>query len=234
LKSDKRVALVTGASRGIGAAAAVALAGTGVHVVITARSPGGLDETDDAIRAAGGTATLLPLDLADAKSLDLIGPSLFERFGRLDILVHAAAALGKLTPAPHILPKDFDTVVTVNLAATWRLICTCAPLLIAAEAGRAVFLTDSLADTPRAYWGAYGATKAAMQHLALSWAAETLRTRCRVNAFDPGIVGTRLRAEAMPGEPSASLTQPADVAAAIVALCSEAETRHGEVVRQTP
>ena len=233
MKFAQRVALVTGASRGIGAAAAIALAQAGVHVVITARSPGGLDETDDAIRAAGGTATLLPLDLADAKSLDLIGPSLFERFGRLDILVHAAAALGKLTPTPHILPKDFDTAMTVNMAATWRLICTCAPLLIAAEAGRAVFLTDSLADAPRAYWGAYGATKAAMQHLALSWAAETLRTRCRVNLFDPGVVGTRLRAEAMPGEPSASLRQPADVVAGIVALCSEAETRHGAVVRQT-
>ena len=226
-----RVALVTGASRGIGAATAIALARTGAHVVITARTPGGLEETDDAIRAAGGMATLLPLDLAATGSVDLLGPSLFERFGRLDVLVHAAAALGRLTPVPHILPGDFDTVVTVNLASAWRLISTCAPLLLAAEAGRAVFLTDSLAERPRAYWGAYGATKAAMQHLALSWAAETVQTRCRVNLFDPGVVGTRLRAAAMPGEPSAGLRQPGEVAPALVALCGEAETRHGEIVR---
>ncbi len=140
---DGRVAFVTGASRGIGAAAAVALARRGVHVVITARTQGGLEETDDAIRAAGGTATLLPLDLLDGDALDTVGPSLLERFGRLDILVHAAGALGRLTPAPHILPQDFATTTAVNWRATWRLIRTCGPLLQAAEAGRAVFLTDS-------------------------------------------------------------------------------------------
>jgi NAD(P)-dependent dehydrogenase (short-subunit alcohol dehydrogenase family) len=226
-----RVAFVTGASRGIGAAAAVALARRGVHVVITGRSPGGLEETDDAIRGAGGTATLLPLELGDGAALDLVGPSLLERFGRLDVLVHAAASLGKLTPAPHILPKDFETVVAGNFASTWRLIRTCGPLLLAAEAGRAVFLTDSLADAPRAYWGLYGATKAATQHLALSWAAETRRTPCRVNLFDPGVVGTRLRAEAMPGENRNTLVQPGDVADEIADLCMPGETRHGDVVR---
>jgi NAD(P)-dependent dehydrogenase (short-subunit alcohol dehydrogenase family) len=226
-----RVAFVTGASRGIGAAAAVALARRGVHVVITGRSPGGLEETDDAIRAVGGTATLLPLELADGAALDLVGPSLLERFGRLDVLVHAAASLGKLTPAPHILPKDFETVVAGNFASTWRLIRTCGPLLLAGEAGRAVFLTDSLADEPRAYWGLYGATKAATQHLALSWAAETRRTACRVNLFDPGVVGTRLRAEAMPGENRNVLVQPGDVADELAELCAPVETRHGEVVR---
>lgn len=231
MTDSRRIGLVTGASRGIGAAAAVALAATGVHVVLTARTPGGLEETDDCIRAAGGTATLLPMDLADTTSLDRIGPSLYERFGRLDVLVHAAAALGKLTPVPHILPGDFEAVVATNLAAAWRLIATCAPLLLAAPAGRAVFVTDGLADAPRAYWGAYGATKAAMQHLARSWAAETRQTRCRVNLFDPGIVATRLRAEAMPGEVGASLRQPAEVAAALAALCDPAETRHGETVR---
>ncbi len=226
-----RVAFVTGASRGIGAAAAIALARRGVHVVITGRSPGGLEETDDAIRAAGGTATLLPLELADGAALDSVGPSLLERFGRLDVLVHAAASLGKLTPAPHILPKDFEAVTAANFASTWRLIRTCGPLLLLAEAGRAVVLTDSLADAPRAYWGLYGATKAATQHLTLSWAEETRRTRCRVNLFDPGVVGTRLRAEAMPGENRASLVQPAAVADEIAALCEPAETRHGEMVR---
>lgn len=226
-----RIAFVTGASRGIGAAAAIALARPGVHVVITGRSPGGLEETDDAIRSAGGTATLLPLDLAEAASVDSIGPSLLERFGRLDILVHAAASLGKLTPAPHILPQDIEAVTAANFTSTWRLIRTCGPLLLAGEAGRAVFLTDSLVDQPRAYWGLYGATKAASQHLALSWAEETRRTPCRINLFDPGVVGTRLRAEAMPGEDRATLVQPAAVADQIAALCGLDETRHGVIVR---
>ncbi len=225
-----RVGLVTGASRGIGAAAAVALARTGVHVVITARTQGGLEETDDAIRAAGGTATLLPLDLMDGAALDLLGPSLLERFGRLDVLVHAAAALGRLTPAPHILPKDFETVVGVNLASGWRLIRSCGPLLAVAPAGRAVFVTDSLAARPRAYWGAYGATKAAMQHLALSWAEETRQSALRVNLFDPGVVGTRLRSEAMPGEDRAGLRTPGDVADDLVVLCGAGERRHGQIV----
>jgi NAD(P)-dependent dehydrogenase (short-subunit alcohol dehydrogenase family) len=226
-----RIAFVTGASRGIGAATAIALARRGLHVVITGRSPGGLEETDDAIRAVGGTATLLPLDLADGAALDSVGPSLLERFGRLDVLVHAAASLGKLTPAPHILPKDFETVTAANFASTWRLIRTCGPLLLVGEPGRAVVLTDSLADAPRAYWGLYGATKAATQHLTLSWAEETRRTPCRVNLFDPGVVGTRLRAEAMPGENRALLVQPANVADEIAALCELSETRHGVVVR---
>ena len=224
-----RVAFVTGASRGIGAAAAVELARAGCHVVITARTVGGLEETDDAIQAAGGTATLLPLDLADGAQLDSVGPSLLERFGRLDVLVHAAGALGKLTPAPHILPRDFSAVVAVNLEATWHLIRTCGPLLLANEAGRAVFVTDSLVNHPRAYWGLYGATKAAMHHLALSWAEEVRNTRCRVNLFDPGPVATRLRAEAMPGENPAGLATPAEVAQGLVALCMPGFNGNGEV-----
>ena len=224
-----RVGLVTGASRGIGAAAAVELARTGCHVVITARTQGGLEETDDAIRAAGGTATLLPLDLADGAQLDSLGPSLLERFGRLDTLVHAAGALGKLTPAPHILPCDFAAAVAVNVESAWRLIRTCGPLLLVGEAGRAVFVTDSLVSRPRAYWGLYGATKAAMHHLVLSWAEEVRNTRCRVNLFDPGPVATRLRAEAMPGEDPSRLRQPADVAPAIAALCDPAFEQNGLV-----
>lgn len=227
-----RVGLVTGASRGIGAAVAVALARTGCHVVITARTQGGLEETDDAIRAAGGTATLLPLDLADGAQLDSLGPSLLERFGRLDTLVHAAGALGKLTPAPHILPRDFAATVAVNLEAGWRLIRTCGPLLLVGEAGRAVFVTDGLVTRPRAYWGLYGATKAAMHHLALSWAEEVCNTRCRVNLFDPGPVATRLRAEAMPGEDTTRLRTPADVAEPIVGLCAPGHGGNGEVVAE--
>ena len=226
-----RTVLVTGASRGIGAAVAVALAAPGTHLVITARTQGGLEETDDAVRAAGGTATLLPLDLADGAQLDTLGPSLFERFRRLDALVHAAGTLGKLTPAPHILPRDYTATVAVNLESTWRLIRTCGPLLLAAEAGRAVFVTDALVQRPRAYWGLYGATKSAMHHLALSWAEEVRNTPCRVNLFEPGPVATRLRREAMPGEDFATIAQPEDVAPAIARLTAASETRNGTVIR---
>ena len=224
---DQPVALVTGASRGIGAAVSVELARRGMHVVVTARTEGGLAETDDMIRAAGGTATLLPLDLLDGAGVDAIGPSLFDRFGRLDALVHNVGALGKLTPVPHIMAADWDAVVGVNLSAAWRLIRTCAPLLLAAPAGRAVFVTTGRATQPRAYWGAYGATKAAMEHLALTWAEEVQTTALRVNLFDPGVVATRMRADAMPGENPAALAQPAAVAPALADLCCPPETRHG-------
>jgi NAD(P)-dependent dehydrogenase (short-subunit alcohol dehydrogenase family) len=228
------VALVTGASRGIGAATAVELGRRGAHVILVARTQGGLEETDDAIRAAGGTATLLPLDLQDGAGLDPVGHSVFQRFGRLDILVHNAGALGKLTPVGHIQPRDWDAVVGVNLAATWRLIRTCAPPLQAAPAGRAVFVTTGVAVAPRAYWGAYGATKAGMEHLVLTWAAEVTTTNLRINLFDPGEVATRMRADAMPGEKPATLPQPADVAPALADLCEPAEARHGQRVSAAP
>jgi NAD(P)-dependent dehydrogenase (short-subunit alcohol dehydrogenase family) len=225
------VALVTGASRGIGRAVAVELARRGAQVVITARTQGGLEETDDAIRAVGGSATLLPLDLTEGEALDRIGPSLFERFRRLDLLVGNAGALGLLTPVPHIQDRDWAEVVGVNLSAGLRLIRTCAPLLLAAEAGRAVFVTSGVVRRPAAYWGAYGATKAGLEHLVLTWAEETRRTRLRVNLFDPGVVATRLRAAAMPGEDPATLRRPEEVAPALADLCEPGEARHGEVVR---
>jgi len=228
---DKPVALVTGASRGIGAALAVELARRGMHLVITARTEGGLAEVDDAVRAGGGSATLLPLDLLDGAGLDAIGPSIFDRFGRLDVLVHNAGALGRLTPVPHILPADWNAVIGVNLSAAWRLIRSCAPVLLAAPAGRAVFLTTKRAAEPRAYWGAYGATKAALEHLALTWAQEVQTTNLRVNLFDPGPVATRMRADAFPGENPATLRKPAEVAEALARLCSAEETRHGQIVR---
>lgn len=224
------VALVTGASRGIGAATAIALARLGAHVVITARTQGGLEDTDDAIRAAGGAATLLPMDLAEQAQLDAIGPSLYQRFGRLDVLVHCAGALGRLTPVAHIMPNDWADVVAVNLATPWRLIRSCDPLLRNAPAGRAVFVTDVRARLPLAYWGAYGATKAGMENLVLTWADELRQTRLRVNLFDPGVVRSRLRANAFPGEDPATLPLPEDVAPALAALCLPNETRHGEVI----
>lgn len=227
-----RVALVTGASRGIGAAVAIELARLGAHVVATGRTEGGLEETDDAIRAAGGACTLLPLDLAEeAEQIDAIGPSLYDRFGRLDILVHAAGALGRLTPVSHITPKDWTETVAVNLTATWRLIRTAAPLLHAAEAGRAVFLTTGVARTPLAYWGAYAATKAGSENLVLTWAEELRTSRVRVNLFSPGPVATRMRRAAFPGEDQGALPKPADVAPAIAGLCKPDETRTGALVR---
>jgi NAD(P)-dependent dehydrogenase (short-subunit alcohol dehydrogenase family) len=231
---DGAIALVTGASRGIGAAAAIELARLGARVVITARTQGGLEETDDAIRALGGEATILPLDLKDGTPIDAIGPTLFQRFGRLDILVHAAGALGKLTPVSHIMPDDWAAVVAVNLSASWRLIRTCDPLLRLAPAGRAVFVTESRAREPRAYWGAMGATKAGMEHLVRTWSAEAAIARLRVNLFDPGPVATRMRSDAFPGEDRTTLPKPEAVAPALAALCLPSEQRNGALITRTP
>ena len=227
-----RVALVTGASRGIGAATAIELARRGAQVVITARTEGGLEATDDAIRALGGAATLLPLDLVkEADEVEKLGPSIYERFGRLDILVHNAGALGTLTPVAHTTPKDFSETLAVNYTAAWRLIRSCDPPLRAADAGRAVFVTTGRVARPKAYWGAYGATKAALEHLVLTWAQEVETSPLKVTLFDPGIVATRMRAAAMPGEDSSTIPQPRDVAPHIAALCMPESSTHGAVVR---
>jgi NAD(P)-dependent dehydrogenase (short-subunit alcohol dehydrogenase family) len=224
-----RVALITGASRGIGAALALHLAKLGAQCVLVARTQGGLEEVDDAIRSAGGKpATLLPFDLQKAeKDIDMIGPSIVERFGRLDILVHNAGALNKLTPVAHIEPRDWAEVMAVNLTASWRLIRSCDPPLRASDAGRAVFVTSGRVLRPRAYWGMYGAAKAGMEHLVMTWAQEVEATPLRVNLVDPGVVATKMRAAAMPGEDPSTLPQPADVAPSIAALCLPSETRHG-------
>jgi len=227
------VALVTGASRGIGAAVALELARLGAHCVLTARTQGALEELDDAIRGIGGQATLFPLDLIkDGEKLDMLGPSIVNRFGRLDVLVHAAGMLSKLTPVAHIMPRDWQDSVAINLTACWRIIRTCDPPLRAAPAGRAVVLTDALVAQPQAYWGLYGFGKAGQEHLARSWAAEVANTPLRVNLFDPGAVATKLRGMAMPGEDPASIAQPEDVAPAIAALCLPDEARNGEVIRR--
>jgi len=224
------VALVTGASRGLGAAVAVELARLGAHVVLTARTQGGLEETDDAIRAIGGAATLLALDLREPTRIDAIGPTLYQRFGRLDALVHCSAVLGKLTPVAHIQPEDWNEVVAVNMTAAWRVIRTCDPLLRHGPSGRAVFATDSRAGMPEAYWGPYGASKAAMAHLALSWAAEVATTNLRVNLFDPGPMRTRLRSQAFPGAVPESFPPPEDAAPTLAAMVLASEVRNGAVV----
>lgn len=222
-----QVALITGASRGIGRATALALAGAGAHVVLMARSQGGLEETDDMIRAAGGAATLLPLDfIKEADQLDMLGPSIVQRFGRLDILVHAAGLLAKLTPAGHIPPRDWGDSLAVNATAAYRLIRACDPPLRAAPAGRALFLHDSHAEEPTAYWSLYSSAKAAQANLVRCWAAEVAMTPLKVALVDPGPVATKLRSAGFPGEDQSKLRQPEEVGAAILALLQQ-DFAHG-------
>ncbi|MDB5366983.1 MAG: putative dependent oxidoreductase [Rhodospirillales bacterium] len=224
------VALVTGGSRGLGAATAVALAQRGAHVVLIARTVGGLEATDDAVRAVGGSATLLPLDLAKLDQLDALGPTLFERFGRLDGFIGCAAELGTLSPVAHAEPKKFDGAMTVNLTANQRLVRTLDPLLRAAPAGRAVFVTDRVGYVPTAYWGGYAVSKAALELMARAWAEETRTTNLRVNLFDPGPMSTALRRKAFPGEPDGTQVPPSARADALADLLLPTEHRHGERV----
>jgi len=225
-----RLALITGASRGLGAAVARRFAAEGAQLVLVARTVGGLEETDDAVRRAGSSATLVPLDLTDFDAIDRLGQSLHERFGRLDILVGNAAALGTLSPVGHITTRDWAAVVNLNLTANWRLLRSFDRLLRASDAGRAIFVTDALARAPKAYWGAYAATKAALETLVRVYADEVANTRIRVNLVDPGRLRTALRARAFPGEKPESLPAPESVAAAFVALAEAACARHGELI----
>jgi NAD(P)-dependent dehydrogenase (short-subunit alcohol dehydrogenase family) len=214
-----RIALVTGASRGIGAATARALAAAGAHVVAVARTIGGLEELDDAIRDAGGSATLVPLDMTDFDGLTRLAAALDERYGRLDILIGNAAVAGPSSPLDHVLPRDWDEVMRVNVTANWRLIRAMDALLRRSAAGRAVFLTSGAAHNPRAYRGLYAVSKAALEALARTYAAETAATPVRVNLFNPGPTRTRMRAQVMPGEDPMTLPPPEAVAATIVELC---------------
>lgn len=219
LPLSDRIALVTGASRGIGRASALALAEAGAHVIAVARTQGGLEELDDEIRArTGQSATLVPLDIADGDALDKLGFAIYERFQRLDVLVHAAAILGPMTPVAHIEPKHWDRVVAVNLTATYRLIRTTEPLLRAAPSARAIFLTTGRVARPKAFWGPYGATKAAMENLVRTWADELEQTKVRAALVDPGAMRTKMRAEAMPGEDPETLPDPAEIGPLIVEL----------------
>jgi NAD(P)-dependent dehydrogenase (short-subunit alcohol dehydrogenase family) len=214
-----RIALVTGASRGIGHAAALALAKAGAHVVAVARTVGGLEELDDAIKAAGGAATLVPLDLKDHDGIDRLALALHERFRKLDILVGNAGILGPLSPLGHVEAKAWDEVMAVNVTANWRLICAMDPLLKFSDAGRAVFVTSGVASMALAYWGPYAVSKSALEALARTYAAETATTNVRVNVLTPGAVRTRMRALAMPGEDPMTLETPDKVAEKIVELC---------------
>ncbi len=213
-----RIALVTGASRGIGYHLARQLGLAGAHVIAVARTSGGLEELDDEIRNGGGSATLVPLDLADMAGIDQLGGAIHERWGRLDILAANAAMLGTISPLGHVEAKTFDKVMTLNVTATWRLMRSVEPLLRASDAGRAVVLSSGAAQSCRPFWGPYTASKAAVEALARTWAAEMASTPLKINVVDPGVARTAMRAQAVPGENPETLPLPADVAAAIVPL----------------
>ena len=218
-----RIALVTGASRGIGRALALGLARRGAHVVALARTQGALDELDDEIGAMGGQATLVPCDLADFDALDRLGAALFERFGRLDVLVGNGGILGPLTPLAHADPKDWNKVMAVNVTANWRLIRSLDPLLRASSAGRALFITSGAAHRARMkpYWGPYAVSKAALEAIARTYAAETENTSSiKVMLANPGPLRTRMRALAMPGEDPATLRAPEEFAEKAISLCA--------------
>ncbi|MBR0756335.1 SDR family NAD(P)-dependent oxidoreductase [Bradyrhizobium jicamae] len=224
-----RIALVTGASRGIGYATAVALAKAGAHVVALARTQGGLEELDDEIRKAGGSATLVPLSLTDYEGIARLGLALHERHGKLDILVGNAGAPGPSSPLGHIELKPWNDVMAVNVTANFQLIRCMDPLLRVSDAGRAVFVTSGAAHKANAYLGPYAASKAAMEALVRSWAHETANTKMRVNLFSPGPIRTRMRAAVFPGEDPMTLDTPDMAAEFIVPMCQPEWTETGKL-----
>jgi len=224
-----RIALITGASRGIGYATALALARAGAHVVAVARTVGGLEELDDAVRAAGSAATLVPLDMHDYAGLYRLAAALDERHGRLDVLVGNAAMAATLSPLDHIEPKLWEEMMALNVTANWHLIRAMAALLKRSDAGRAVFVTSRAATLARAYWAPYSVSKAALNVLAQTYAAETSSTAVRVSLFDPGATRTRMRALVMPGEDPMTLPTAEEVAAQILPLCLPSCTETGRL-----
>ncbi len=227
---EGRVALVTGASRGIGRAVALRFAEEGAEVVLVARTQGALEEVDDIVRARGGSASLVPGDLTDFAMIDRMGAAVYERWGRLDVLVGNAGILGVLAPLVHVAPATWDQVIAVNLTANWRLLRSFDPLLRTSRAGRAIFVTSGVA-AGRAYWGAYAVSKGALETMVKTYAAEVAKTAVRANLVDPGATRTRMRAEAYPGEDPQTVKPPEAVADAFVALAEPACERNGEIVR---
>jgi NAD(P)-dependent dehydrogenase (short-subunit alcohol dehydrogenase family) len=215
-----RIALVTGASRGIGRASALALAKAGAHVILVARTVGGLEEADDEIQKAGGTATLVPMNLRDFDAIDRLGASIYERWGKLDALLGNAGVLGTLTPLAQLGPKVFQEVMEVNVTANWRLIRSLDPLLRQSDAGRVLFVSSGAARKHTPYWGAYAVSKAALEMLALTYAAECVTTSIKVNLLNPGPMRTAMRAKAMPGEDPETLPSPDEIAPRVVEMLS--------------
>ena len=223
-----RVALITGASRGLGAAAALAYASEGAHCVLVARTVGGLEEVDDRIKAIGGSATLVPLDVTDGPGIDRLGQALFDRFGRLDVLLGNAAILGTLSPMGHFEPKLFEQVMAVNVTANWRLIRSMDPLLRRSDAGRAIFVTSGASRRIIPYWGAYATSKAALDMMVGIYAAEVAHTQVKANLFNPGPMRTFMRREAFPGEDEAQQIPPEAHGESLIRLAMPSCMMNGE------
>jgi NAD(P)-dependent dehydrogenase (short-subunit alcohol dehydrogenase family) len=228
---DGRIALITGASRGIGRAIALRYAQEGAHVIAVARTVGALEELDDEIKAQGSTggATLVPLDLKDLPAIDRLGGAIFERWGKLDILVANAAILGVLTPLAHLTPEVFDDIMLVNVTATWRLIRSFDPLLRASDSGRGIFVTSGAARKFKAYWGPYATSKAALEAMVLTYADELEITNAKVNLLDPGRTRTKMRANAMPGEDPMSVKPPEALGDLFVELAESSCAANGKI-----
>ncbi|MGX1788686.1 SDR family NAD(P)-dependent oxidoreductase [Bosea sp. NPDC055332] len=226
---EGRIALVTGASRGIGRAAALAFAEAGAHVIALARTTGALEELDDEIRAIGGSATLVPADLADGAAIEKLGPALLERWGRLDILLANAGILGPLAPLTHVSAKEWSEVFDINVSANWRLLKSVEPALKASETGRAIFVSSGAAHKGLAYWAPYAVSKAALEAMARSYADETRSTNLRVMLVNPGPLRTRMRAQAMPGEDPMTLKTPEDLAPHLVAIAAPDWSETGKI-----
>jgi NAD(P)-dependent dehydrogenase (short-subunit alcohol dehydrogenase family) len=226
-----RIALITGASRGIGRAAALACARAGMHVVATARAQKALESLDDEIRTGGGRCTLVPMDLMDGDAIDRLGAALHARHGRLDVLVHAAAHLGQLATVGALSPRDADRLIGSNLTATWRLIRSMEPLLMAASGARALFFTSGVVANPRPHWGLYAATKAGTEALVACWAQEVAFKGVHATVLNPGPVATAMRRAAFPGEDPATLPPPEALASLILELTGpEPKAKSGAVV----
>lgn len=231
-KLGGRIALVTGASRGLGAAIARAYAREGAELILTARTVGGLEELDDEIRKISGKSSLLvPLDLADGDAIDRLGAALYERYGRLDVLVGNAGQLGTLAPIGHIKPSEWQDVLNVNLTANWRLIRSLDPLLRQSTAGRAIFVSSGAARGPRAFWGTYAISKAGLEMLVGIYAQEIQQSQVRANLIDPGRLRTRMRAKAYPGEDPLTLKTPDEITEPFIRLASADFTGNGEIIQ---
>lgn len=225
-----RLILITGASRGIGFATSIALAKAGAHVIALARTVGGLEELDDQIKANGGTATLIPADITDGDGMARLQPALLERFGKLDGFIANAGILGELSPVPDIAEKVWDNVMEANLKANWRLIAALDPMLRQSDAGRVVFLSSGVARSHRSYWAPYSISKAALEAMALTYAAECENTEIKVNLCNPGATRTAMRAAAMPGEDASQLPSPEKVAALLTKMVAPEWQKNGELV----
>ncbi|WND02128.1 SDR family NAD(P)-dependent oxidoreductase [Temperatibacter marinus] len=228
-----KLALITGASRGIGRAVAELYAKEGAHVIAVARarSQGALEELDDTIQAIGGSCTIAPLDLQDGDALDRLGALIYERWGKLDILVGNAGILGAITPITHMDVKEWGDILNINLTANWRLLRSMDPLLKQSDAGRAIFVSSGAAHKHKPYWGGYAVSKAALEELVLTYAAETKASKIKANLIDPGPIRTMMRAKAVPGEDPSSLPTTAEIAPLFLELASDTLEKTGELIK---